>query len=108
MLASHLWALPYLLIYGIGFVVALVNLTRYPRVAVLSAAAFVILAGTMVAGVGMNLWMMHSPSSAANISRFYAVFGVARAVVDFVAFGMLVVAVFVDRPRRPTGPKGSV
>ena len=96
-LVSHLWAFPYLLVFVIGLAVSAANWSKCPRVAALSGVAFLILLGTLFAGIALSVWTMLGWTSSGDIGRVYQVFGLARAVFDVVAYGMLVTAVFIDR-----------
>lgn len=106
-LLPYVWAVPHFLVFMIGLVVAATNLSKYPRVAVLSGVAFLILLGTVFANVAFSVWVRHGGIEAAgSVEHVYFLFSLVIAAVDVVAYGMLVTAVFIDRPAKSPFQKG--
>lgn len=96
--------IPYLLVYSVGIVLALVNWQRYPAPCLLTLIACII---KVVAGLAYPLASALLPNE--NFVQAFEATTLLTAIVDAGASGLLLAAIFSARnllaPRRPAWPR---
>jgi xanthosine utilization system XapX-like protein len=108
-LLSQIWNVPFLIVYCVGIVFALLFWNRHPAVSILSIVAFLILIGSQVLGIGTQFWMTGASTrgmSSQEIGQFLSIIGIVRAVLGTVAWILLITALFGWRS--PAAPRSSV
>ena len=96
-LLSQIWNVPFLIVYCVGIVLALLFWNRHPAVSILCIVAFLILLGSQVLGIGTQFWMTGATSrgmSSPEIGQLLSIMGIVRAVLATVAWTLLLTALF--------------
>lgn len=96
-LSTQLWAVPSILIYVVGVVLALVYWWRHPAVSLLCVIAFVMLLGGRLLASGMQFWVMRAQDSSLTSVQIGNVMGTVSLVqvaISTVAWGLLLTAMF--------------
>ena len=108
-LLSQIWNVPFLIVYCVGIVLALLFWNRHPAVSILCIVAFLILLGSQVLGIGTQIWMSAGASRemrSEEIGRFLSIMGIVRALLGTVAWILLLTALFGWRS--PAAPRSVV
>lgn len=93
---------PFLLIYIIGIIVAVVRWPQHPRVSLCTVISLGIMLVMLITGVLTNLWFMHvvqqeGHSSAARMGTIMATINWIRLPFSIAAWALLLTAVFTGR-----------
>lgn len=93
--------LPSLLTLLICLVIVLVRRTRHPKVTLIAALGLVLLILHSLVFAVADVWLAPSfaEGGSADVDNFYAIFGLVASVSLAIAFGVLLVAIFIDRNR---------
>jgi hypothetical protein len=99
LLASVLPMIPQLLVWVVGFVLAIIHWGRHPRVCVLTTMALVIAAvGGLASRVAFTLIpQMAGQWGVGNVAFVFGVVGFASSCIAALAWGLLLAAVFSGR-----------
>jgi hypothetical protein len=116
-LIAQLWSVPYLIVYGIGLLMAFLRWQRHPQVSLLALCAFGIFLLNMVAQILFQIWLVGASSSGdltgEQIGHVSAGVTVIRTACSTVAWTLLLFALYgwrtTDREshgeqRRAVGP----
>ena len=105
MLWSQLQALPLYLAWLAGLVVAIVTWRRHPAVSLIASIAFVVLLALTFATRVLNIWLARfligTGWTADQIGIFYGVYGLVFAVIEALAWVLVIVAMFRWRAGAP-------
>jgi len=93
--------LPSLLTLLICLVILLVRRKRYPKVTLIAALGLVLLILHSLVFAVADVWLLRSfvEAESVDLDHFYAIFGLVASVCLAIAFGVLLVAIFIDRDR---------
>ena len=108
-LLSQITNVPFLIVYCVGIVLALLFWKRHPTVSILCIVAFLILLGSQVLAIGTQFWMTGAASRemrSEEIGRFLSLMGIVRAGLGTVAWTLLLTALFGWRS--PAAPRSAV
>ncbi len=108
-LLSQITNVPFLIVYCVGIVLALLFWKRHPAVSILCIVAFLILLGALITGIGTQIWMTTVASRemrSEEIGRFLSLMGIVRAGLSTVAWALLLTALFGWRS--PVAPRSAV
>lgn len=91
--------LPMFVLLIVGLVLAISRQARHPRVSMLAAGAMAAGLAQMVAGVGFQFWMAQHATTGGydDFKVYYAGFNVLNMVLDLLAWGLALAAIFANR-----------
>src|SRR5262245_34342870 len=105
-LTTNAWRLPYLLVWLVGAVLALVFWRRHPLASGLSLAAFVVLLVDMVLAAAFFWFVNRNPDFApADRGRMFAVGNACFSLICAGARVLLLTALFARRPQPAPPPR---
>jgi len=101
-LMQIVWRIPYLIVYLVGIVLAMMNRTRKPAAAMLTLFALVLMLMTTILGgisgmLPLVLFRQHWPES--RIGLVIGTFGLVRMLLDIGGIGLLLLAIFRQENR---------
>jgi hypothetical protein len=102
MVLQYVWLVPYLLVGLFGLVFAVVNMSRTPGPAMLAGAALAIMLLNLLGISFLQFAIVAGGLDGSGIPMIQLGLGFVRALVNAVAIGMLVVAVFMGRSAAPS------
>src|SRR4029434_2038463 len=90
--------LPSLLTLLICLVIVLVRRRRHPKVTLIAALGLVLLILHSLIFAVADVWLLRSfvEAEPADVDHFYAIYGLVASVCLAIAFGVLLVAIFID------------
>lgn len=99
---SQLGALPLYVAWLAGLVAAVVTWRRHPTVSLLTSVSLVVMLVLTFASRLLNVWVVRLGAqagwSAHEIGLFLGVYGFVSALIEAVAWGLVIAAVFLWRP----------
>ena len=102
-LTTLVWAVPYLMIYVIGIVLALVFWSRHPTASLQCVIAFLMLLGSTFVASGMQFWLIQAHERGTSGQQIGTIMGIAslfHVIIHLIAWTLLLVAMFRRRPVR--------
>ena len=95
-LASYLVQGPILLVWLVGFILALVYWRRHPRVSLLTVIALLIFLGETLAGTYLNLWLplMLTGRGVQAAATVFLIKSILTSLILAIAWALLVAAIF--------------
>lgn len=104
-ISAYLTQIPVILVWLAGIVIAIYNRRRYPQAAVLTLIAVLLFLFTSLAGTAFNTWLpfaLHARGMAASRMGLIAgIISIVRAILNAIAFGLLLAAIFGWRQKSP-------
>jgi hypothetical protein len=96
--------LPSLLTLLICLVIVLLRRRRHAKATLIAALGLILLILHSLVFAVADVWLLRSfvEAESADLDHFYAIFGLVASVCLAIAFGVLLVAIFIDR--EPVAP----
>ena len=101
--ALLLQAAPGLVVYMIGLVAAVTFRARHPRVSLLALLGLLVLVGSRVGGIALQMWIRSNalPGARASAMRTpLTIYNFALPGLSAIGIALIIVAVFIDRRPR--------
>lgn len=94
---NHAWTIPQGVVCVIGFVLVILNWSRYPSASLLAFLGLGIIFLNLIAGVATNLLIPKMAADGANLARIFGLLGIVRSIADAVGTGLLLFAIYTGR-----------
>jgi hypothetical protein len=89
----------------VGLLVAVEYRARHPRVSLLASLGLLVLVGSRVGGIVLQMWIRNKAQSgtrASDMRMLLTINSYALSALSAIGLGLIIAAVFSDRTRRQT------
>lgn len=99
---SLVGSVPYVLVYLLGLVFAIVNWSRWPKASLLTCLGAVLLLVSTLLGHAFSLWLIQAQHGGGRMGpQLGQLLAIVRAILGAGGIALILVAVFADRDSAP-------